>query len=148
MFLNNENKKIIPSNIGEYLNSRSLAFWIMDDGQRVKRGGVTLCTDSFNSEEIEILRQALKASLNLTTSIHRKKKDEAIYERIYINKNSLDEIPQLKEHMHDSMLYKINELSNETSVSTLDANEKPNESSRLNLDLEDVTDFGSDIGDF
>jgi hypothetical protein len=34
-----------------------------------------------------------------------------IYERIYINKYSLEEIkPDLKEHMHYSMLYKINEI--------------------------------------
>ena len=32
----------------------SLAFWIMDDGQQVKRGGVTLCTDSFDLEEVNI----------------------------------------------------------------------------------------------
>lgn len=49
LFLNNEGKKIIPTNIADHLTPRSLAFWIMDDGQQVKRGGVTLCTDSFNS---------------------------------------------------------------------------------------------------
>jgi hypothetical protein len=83
----------------------------MDDGQQVKRGGVTLCTDSFNSGEISLLRQALKDNFSLTTSIHSKKgANEAIYERIYINKSSLDDIkPLLIEHMHESMLYKINE---------------------------------------
>lgn len=84
----------------------------MDDGQQVKRGGVTLCTDSFNSNDIQILRNALKSNFNLDTSIHNKKgKDDIMYERIYISKNSLDNIkPSLKEHMHDSMLYKINEV--------------------------------------
>jgi len=48
-FLNSEGNKMIPSNISELLSPRSLAFWIMDDGQQVKKGGVTLCTDSFNS---------------------------------------------------------------------------------------------------
>jgi hypothetical protein len=32
----------------------------MDDGQQVKKGGLTLCTDSYNSNEINILREALK----------------------------------------------------------------------------------------
>jgi hypothetical protein len=83
----------------------------MDDGQQVKRGGVTLCTDSFKSNEIKILREALKNNFNMDTSIHNKKgKNDDIYERIYINKDSLENIkPSLKEHMHESMLYKINE---------------------------------------
>ena len=112
----------------------------MDDGQQVKRGGVTLCTDSYNSNEIQILRKALNTKFNLSTSIHLKKgKDSTIYERIYIQKSSLDEIKHsLKEHMHDSMLYKINE------VSTIDNNELKVPV----MDTEDLTDFGSDIGDF
>jgi len=143
MFLDNDGKKKIPSNIGDLLTpppshwhryeerGRSLAFWIMDDGQQVKRGGVTLCTDSYNSEEVNILREALKTQFNLTTSIHEKKgKNSALYERIYINKSSLDELkPLLKEHMHDSMLYKINEVP----VST--------------TDTEDNNDLGSDFGE-
>jgi hypothetical protein len=111
LFLDANDKKIIPNNIGDYLTPRSLAFWIMDDGQRVKRGGVTLCTDSYNNDEIGILRQALKANFNLETSIHSKKgKNEAVYERIYIKKDEFEEIkPSLVSHMHDSMLYKINQ---------------------------------------
>ena len=83
----------------------------MDDGQQVKRGGVTLCTDSFNYSEINIIREAWSKNLNLVTTIHKKKgANGSINERIYINKNSLDEIkPSLKEHMHESMLYKLNE---------------------------------------
>jgi hypothetical protein len=110
-FLNSEGTKMIPSNISELLTLRSLAFWIMDDGQQVKKGGLTLCTDSFNSEEISLLRKALETNFNLITSIHTKKgKKDMIYERIYINKYTLEEIkPSLKEHMHNSMLYKKND---------------------------------------
>nr|YP_010555427.1 LAGLIDADG endonuclease [Ramaria cf. rubripermanens]UYR22176.1 LAGLIDADG endonuclease [Ramaria cf. rubripermanens] len=112
-FLNSEGTKMIPSNISELLTLRSLAFWIMDDGQQVKKGGLTLCTDSFNSEEISFLRKALETNFNLITSIHKKRgQNDMIYERIYINKSSLEEIkPSLKEHMHYSMLYKINETA-------------------------------------
>jgi hypothetical protein len=56
MFLDINGSKIIHLNIADHLTLRSLAFWIMDDGQQVKRGGVTLCTDSFNSKEVNILR--------------------------------------------------------------------------------------------
>ena len=65
-------KKFVPLNIAEHLTTRGLAFWIMDDGQQVRRGGVTLCTDSFKSEEISILREALKTNFNLITTIHQK----------------------------------------------------------------------------
>lgn len=73
LFLNEEGKKVIPSNISDHLSPRSLAFWIMDDGQRVKNGGVTLCTDSYNSTEIEILRLALTSKFDFVTTIHKKK---------------------------------------------------------------------------
>ena len=139
LFLNNEGKKIIPTNIADHLTPRSLAFWIMDDGQQVKRGGVTLCTDSFNSSEVSILRKALSDKFNISSSIHKKKGlNDSIYERIYINKESLDDLkPLLKEHMHDSMLYKINEtLENVTdeNTATLPANSE--------------IDLSSNIGDF
>lgn len=111
LFLDIDGKKIIPLNIAKHLTAKGLAFWIMDDGQQVKRGGVTLCTDSFKPEEVKLLREALKTNFNLETTIHRKKgKNGSTYERIYISKSSLDKIkPLLKEHFHSSMLYKINE---------------------------------------
>jgi len=58
LFLDGSGKKIIPTNtnIADYITPISLAFWIMDDGQQVTKGGVTLCTDSYNSEEVNILR--------------------------------------------------------------------------------------------
>src|SRR6266540_275014 len=90
LFLDTEGKKIIPNNIADHLTPRSLAFWIMDDGQQVKRGGLTLCTDSYNSNEINILREALKNNFNLETSINNKKgNNDSIYERIYIKKMRL-----------------------------------------------------------
>ena len=107
----------------------------MDDGQRVKRGGVTLCTDSYNSTEVNILRDALKNNFNLDTSIHNKKgQNDALYERIYIKKDTFEEFkPTILSHMHDSMLYKINEVV-------------PFKNNNLNSKVESVSnDF--DIGD-
>jgi hypothetical protein len=37
LFLNKEGKKVIPLNIADYITIRSLAFWIMDDGQQEKK---------------------------------------------------------------------------------------------------------------
>jgi hypothetical protein len=83
----------------------------MDDGQQVKRGGLTLCTDSYSTNEVNILREALKKNFNLETTIHTKKgKGEAVYERIYLKKEEFEALkPEIVPHMHDSMLYKINE---------------------------------------
>lgn len=146
MFLNNEGGKIIPTNIADHLTPRSLAFWIMDDGQQVKRGGVTLCTDSFNSSEVNILREALSDRFNISSSIHNKKgKNDSIYERIYINKESLDDLkPLLKEHMHDSMLYKINE----TPGNVIEENTPTSSCEAAATTTNSEVDLSSDIGDF
>ena len=135
LFLNAEGEKIIANNIADHLTLRSLAFWIMDDGQQVKKGGLTLCTDSYNSNEVNILREALKKIFNLETSIHNKKgNDDTVYERIYIKKDSFESIkPSLIQHMHDSMLYKINE------------NVKKQDSSDIENDGTDIMDI-FDIG--
>jgi len=151
LFLDPEGKKIIPSNIADLLTPRSLAFWIMDDPQQVKRGGVTLCTDSFKKEEVSILREALNSKLNLTTTIHKKSSGDSVYERIYINKSSLVEIqPLLTEHMHGSMLYKIN--VNETSTDAIASSSTGPIDSANNEKLAKFIDIISfieeDIGDF
>ena len=68
----------------------------MDDGQRVNRGGVTLCSDSFSTEEIIILKDALSNNFNLeTTSPPYGEKNKKwfcdgrslVLERIYIKKD-------------------------------------------------------------
>jgi hypothetical protein len=41
LFLNAEGEKIIPNNIADHLTPRSLAFYLMDDGQQVKKGGAS-----------------------------------------------------------------------------------------------------------
>ena len=87
MFLDENNKKIVPSNIKSDFTHRSLAYWIiglldywiMDDGQRVKRGGVTLCTDNFNADLVETLRDMLHQNFGMITSIHKKKTTTEIF---------------------------------------------------------------------
>lgn len=108
----------------------------MDDGQRVNRGGVTLCTDSYNNQEVNILREALKNNFNLDTAIHNKKgPNEALYERIYIKKGALEEFkPSLISHMHESMLYKINEnITMKQDTSDIDSD---------NVETLDIFDIG------
>ncbi len=40
--------KKIPLDIYNLLDPIALAHWIMGDGQKVKTGGLTLCTDSYS----------------------------------------------------------------------------------------------------
>jgi len=45
----------------------------MDDGSSVKGGGLTLCTDNFSEEEVQLLKTVLEKKFNFTCSIHKKK---------------------------------------------------------------------------
>ncbi len=114
----------------------------MDDGQQVKTGGVTLCTDSYKPEEIGFLRRALEINFNMITSIHNKKNPqdpESPYQRIYINKSSLEPMKEeLKLHMHPSMLYKLN-IKDETMGSNTELNSETNTMKTT----EDFSDIGS-----
>lgn len=108
----NKYYKIVPDCIYELLSPRALAYWICDDGSKVKRGGVTLCTDSFTQQEVLTLKYVLEAKFNLICTIHKKKNrtgNGRIYYRIYISGRSLPLLVSLvQEYMHPSMLYKIN----------------------------------------
>lgn len=108
MFLSNGNK-ILPLGIEQYLTPRALAFWICDDGQLVKRGGITLCTDNYTLAEVELLIQVLANLYNAKCSIHYKKgRADRIYHRIYIGKSSFDNIkPLITQYVHRSFLYKV-----------------------------------------
>ena len=44
--------KIVPLNIKDLLTPVSLAHLISGDGQLVKKGGITLCTDNYTIEEV------------------------------------------------------------------------------------------------
>jgi hypothetical protein len=55
MFLSDSNIKVLPLDIEKHLNPITLAHWICDDGQLVKKGGITLCTDNYTLAEVELL---------------------------------------------------------------------------------------------
>ncbi len=48
--------KIIHNNIGEYLNPRAIAIWIMDDGSR-QNSDIYLHTNSFTLKENMVLQK-------------------------------------------------------------------------------------------
>lgn len=109
MFISEMGHKIIPLDIKEWLTPVSLAYWICDDGQLVKNGGLTLCTDNYTLDEVKILIETLSNNFSAECSIHNKKgKSGKIYNRIYIKKRSFDNIkPLVENYVHKLFLYKL-----------------------------------------
>jgi hypothetical protein len=104
-----DNKKVAPIDIEKYLSPIAFAHWICDDGQLVKNGGITLCTDNYTLDEVNLMIKALTNKYDLKCTIHLKKgKLNKIYPRIYIGKKSLDKIkPLIIPYVHASFLYKL-----------------------------------------
>jgi len=104
--------KIMPSynTLYKLLTPRALAFLIMDDGHKYKKGGITLCTDSFTLAEVKRLIKVLETKFKFNCTIHNKKNKAKtkIYHRIYIRSSSLSLLHYLIfKYMCTEMLYKI-----------------------------------------
>lgn len=85
-----------------------MAFWLSDDGQYVKNGGVTLCTDNFSTSEVFLLKYLLEDKYQLSCTIDNRNLEKA-HIRIYISAKSLPILRELvAKSMHSSMVYKIN----------------------------------------
>jgi hypothetical protein len=98
-----EGKKIVPSNIGELLTLRGLAYWIADDGYWCGNG-VHLCTESFTIEEVNLLVKTLTEKFNLECSLNKRSNSF----RIRISSKSIPKLQNLlAPHMPSMMRYKI-----------------------------------------
>lgn len=98
-------KKVIPNNIEELLKPIGLAYWIADDGSwnKVNRY-VSLSTESFKLEEVELLIKVLNKNFNLSCY---KSKNGTTY-KIIIPSYSISVLQNfLLPHMPKMMLYKI-----------------------------------------
>lgn len=62
----------VPDNIYEILTSRSLAFWLMDDGSR-HGSGMHIGVYGFINEDVDKLMFTLQDKFNLKCSIHYNK---------------------------------------------------------------------------
>lgn len=72
---NNLFKKFVPSNIENLLTPEAFAYWYMDDGAlkwRGKSNAVRLCTDSFSTSEITLLKNVLQDKFSLKVSLQKK----------------------------------------------------------------------------
>ena len=78
----------------------------MDDGG-FTGSGLKLYTNAFSQNELQLLVEALSKNFSIKASIH--KTSIKNQETIYISKNQLPLVINLvRDHMHPSMLYKLN----------------------------------------
>ena len=47
--------KIVPSSIGDFIDAKALAYWIMSDGSKEEQGGLILHTEGFTFEEVKFM---------------------------------------------------------------------------------------------
>lgn len=99
-------KKVVPANIADILTPVGLAYWIMDDGGFTGTG-LKIYTNAFSQDELNLLVEALDTKFSIKASIHKSSIENQ--RTIYIKKKQLPLVIDLvKEHMHPSMLYKLN----------------------------------------
>jgi hypothetical protein len=97
------NKKIVPSNIGDFLNARALAFWIMDDGSWAG-SGVLLHCNNFTLSDVKLLANVLKESFNLRVTVRVKGENHILY----IHAESIKLLISLvKQYIRPEFLYKL-----------------------------------------
>lgn len=100
-----DNKKCVPSNIGDYLTPLALAIWIMDDGAKVSKG-LKFSTNSFTYEECILLVNVLYNNFNLKASVQKAGTDN-IYV-IYVWKESMNDLFSIVHpYIIPEMKYKI-----------------------------------------
>ncbi len=61
--------KIIPCWIGQYMTPVGLAHWIMQDGSRQIKQGISLATNSFTHKECDMLCEILSKKFNLKCTV-------------------------------------------------------------------------------
>ena len=96
-------KKVVPKNIGEDLNTLSLAVWIMDDGSS-EYAGLSIQTHSFEEKDVGTLMKAIKENFGIET-IKRMNKGRWV---IYFPKASLPKlIETVGKHILPKFKYKF-----------------------------------------
>nr|QVG61527.1 hypothetical protein [Rhizoctonia sp.] len=100
-----EGKKIVPINIADLFTVYSLAYWLADDGSFHKKNRcVTLNTQSFSLEEVNLLAKTLNDKWDLKCAVHKSRDGFTIY----ISSKSLSILQGLlKDVMPPMMLHKI-----------------------------------------
>lgn len=102
-------RKIVPTNIANYLTVVSLAYWIMDDAG-FTGSGLKLFTNAYNLNELNLLVKALDKNFSIKATIL--KTSIKNQQTLYISKKQLSLVKDLvKEFIHPTMMYKLNGTS-------------------------------------
>ena len=74
-------KKILPEDLGEFLDPLSMAVWFMDDGSRGARTpkGMVFNTSAYSAEEQKFLQTLLIEKFGVQTSVHKVGKGFQLY---------------------------------------------------------------------
>ena len=76
-------RKVVPALIHRWLTPQSLAFWFMDDGSK-NRDGFYFHTEGFTHPDVVCLQQALGRVFHLQVNIHKDKRKDSTYYKLYI----------------------------------------------------------------
>ncbi len=101
-----EKKKVIPSQLGDWLDHLALAVWFMDDGSRGAHTpkGLVFNTSCFSSEEQIVLQSLLREKFGINVSIHNVGKGY----HLYVQANSYDRFHGIVfPHLITLMRYKL-----------------------------------------
>jgi hypothetical protein len=104
------NKKIVPNNIGYFLNARALSFWIMDNGSWAG-SGVLLHCNNFVLSDVKLLANVLKENFNQLRRVTVRVKGwlpKDAHHILYIHAESIKLLISLvKQYMRPEFFYKL-----------------------------------------
>ena len=104
--VNDVTVKRVPEWIGEYITPIGLAHWIMQDGSRQQKQGISLATHSFSEENCIFLAKTLEVKYALKTSVVKTGFDNQW--RISVKKESMEKLVSIvSKHIVPEMQYKI-----------------------------------------
>lgn len=105
-------KKVVPSNVGDFLTPLSIAVWYMDDGTLDYRAGshcaCSLVVNCFRRSEVELLQNVLKEKFGVASSVQNPLCRGKRYLRLYIGKDGREIFFGLVEpYILDCFRYKL-----------------------------------------
>ena len=97
-----DKRKVIPLDIGNYLTEESLAYLLMEDGERIE-GEIVIKVGKFKDEEVGRLEEVLKMNFGIES-----KKVITKYRRIVISGKEIDKLIEIvRPYMHRSRSNRI-----------------------------------------
>lgn len=98
--------KIVPKTIIEYLSPIALAHLVMGDGNFYAASKtIRIYTNGFTHDDVVLLANAIRSKFDINVGVRHDRKNQYI---LAIGAKELTKFQELvREHMHDSMLYRI-----------------------------------------